>query len=160
MICFIFLSRFWPTFWWRDSSIYLVLSTFICRPNSLLASKHICTLTGWPRCLTSTLIRKSLNVPSLYKHKPVQGIFVTINRLVSYTRAVRGTQSSLLVPQHKPITETIRRIKTHSHLFQQTIKLQYVCGVHNRLHELNTDLTWKIYDSNRNRYSYAGPIVR
>jgi hypothetical protein len=31
----IFMSRFWPTFWWRDSNIYLVFSTFISRPTSL-----------------------------------------------------------------------------------------------------------------------------
>jgi hypothetical protein len=34
----IFMSRFRPTFWWRDSNIYLVFSTFISRPTSLLAS--------------------------------------------------------------------------------------------------------------------------
>jgi hypothetical protein len=34
----IFISRFWPAFWSRDTNIYLVFSTFTCRPTSLLAS--------------------------------------------------------------------------------------------------------------------------
>jgi hypothetical protein len=34
----IFISRFWPAFWTRDSSTYLVFSTFISRPTSLLPS--------------------------------------------------------------------------------------------------------------------------
>jgi hypothetical protein len=38
----IFMSQFWPTFWWLDSNIYLVLSTFISRPTPLLASIKIC----------------------------------------------------------------------------------------------------------------------
>jgi hypothetical protein len=33
----IFMSRYWPAFWWRDNNIYLVSSTFISRPTSLLA---------------------------------------------------------------------------------------------------------------------------
>jgi hypothetical protein len=34
----IFISRFRPTFWWRDSNIYLVFSTVISTSTSLLAS--------------------------------------------------------------------------------------------------------------------------
>jgi hypothetical protein len=34
----IFMSRFRPAFWCRDSNIYLVFSTFVCRPTSSLAS--------------------------------------------------------------------------------------------------------------------------
>jgi hypothetical protein len=32
------MCQFWPAFWWRDSNMYLVFSTFISRPTSLLAS--------------------------------------------------------------------------------------------------------------------------
>jgi hypothetical protein len=38
------MSRFWPTFWWRESNIYLVFSMFISRPTSLLASITACVL--------------------------------------------------------------------------------------------------------------------
>jgi hypothetical protein len=34
----IFMSQFWPSFWWWDSNMYLVFSTFISRPVSLLVS--------------------------------------------------------------------------------------------------------------------------
>jgi hypothetical protein len=34
----IFMSRFWLAFWWWDTNIYLVFSTFTSRPTSLLAS--------------------------------------------------------------------------------------------------------------------------
>jgi hypothetical protein len=34
----IFKCRFWPAFWWRNSNIFLVVSTLISRPTSLLAS--------------------------------------------------------------------------------------------------------------------------
>jgi hypothetical protein len=37
----IFMSRIWPTFWWLDSNMYLVFSTFIYRPTYLLASINI-----------------------------------------------------------------------------------------------------------------------
>jgi hypothetical protein len=36
-VCY-FMSQFWSTFRWQDSNIYLVFSTFISRPTSLLAS--------------------------------------------------------------------------------------------------------------------------
>jgi hypothetical protein len=46
----IFISRFWATFWWRDSSIYLVFSTFISRPISLLVSiKDSVFFSGVPK---------------------------------------------------------------------------------------------------------------
>jgi hypothetical protein len=34
----IFIPRFWPAFWSRDTNIYLFFSTFTSRPTSLLAS--------------------------------------------------------------------------------------------------------------------------
>jgi hypothetical protein len=37
----IFMSQFWPAFWWRDSKIYLVFSMFISRPTSLLAGQKL-----------------------------------------------------------------------------------------------------------------------
>jgi hypothetical protein len=48
----LFIYRFCPTFWWRDSDIYLLSSRFTCRPTSLLASikvfviplQHLCYL--------------------------------------------------------------------------------------------------------------------
>jgi hypothetical protein len=38
----IFVSWFWPVFWWQDSNQYLVFSVFTSRPTSLLASIKVC----------------------------------------------------------------------------------------------------------------------
>jgi hypothetical protein len=38
----IFISRFWPAFWSRDTNIYLVFSMFTSRPTFLLASIRVC----------------------------------------------------------------------------------------------------------------------
>jgi hypothetical protein len=36
----IYMTRFWPTFWWRDSKVYLIFSVFASRPNFLLTYTH------------------------------------------------------------------------------------------------------------------------
>jgi hypothetical protein len=44
----IFMSWFFPAFWWWDSNIYLVFSTFALRPTSLLVD----SIRFWRWCIT------------------------------------------------------------------------------------------------------------
>jgi hypothetical protein len=38
----VFMSWFWPAFWWWDSNVYLVFYVFTSRPTYLLASIKVC----------------------------------------------------------------------------------------------------------------------
>jgi hypothetical protein len=63
-----FMSRFWPTFWWRDSSIYLV-SNFKCAFSMTDLTFTIscnCHFTVEPPCLSFGSIEEKLKWKKFY----------------------------------------------------------------------------------------------
>jgi hypothetical protein len=74
------MSRFRPTFWWRDSNMYLVFSTFISRPSSLL----VCLFLWLHPVASITTILWVPSIPTLFSNICIITYYISTTCLGPY----------------------------------------------------------------------------